>query len=87
MNDNVTTFLANLKHDIRNHQSVEVGSGIFKGQELVDVANTLAAAPDLLEALEAVIADDAESMHEFGISQHVIQKARTAIARAKGEAA
>jgi hypothetical protein len=54
MNDNVTTFLANLKHDILNNQSVEVGSGIFKGQELVDVANALSSVPILLEALKKI---------------------------------
>jgi len=41
--DNVTTFLANLKHDIRNGQTVEVGSGLFSGQELIDVAEALRA--------------------------------------------
>lgn len=39
--DNVITFLANLKHDIRNDATVEVGSGLFSGQELVDVAEAL----------------------------------------------
>jgi len=41
--DNVTTFLANLVHDIRNGATVEVGSGLFSGQELVDVAEALRA--------------------------------------------
>ena len=39
--DNVVTFLANLMHDIRNGATVEVGSGLFSGQELVDVAEAL----------------------------------------------
>lgn len=82
MNDNMVTFLANLKHDIRNNQSVEVGSGIFKGQELVDVANALAAFPDLLEALELllIVIDAPEDDY------HII-RAKAAIAKAKGVAA
>ena len=82
---NVTTFLANLKHDIRNNQSVKVGSGIFKGQELVDVAHALAATPELLAALEYVL-PLAEKNVETSFGKDAIHIARAAIAKAKGEA-
>jgi len=80
MNDNVTTFLANLKHDIRNNQTVEVGSGLFKGQELVDVANALAVVPDLLAALEFIEANTGIVSESV-----IINTALAAIAKAKGE--
>lgn len=81
MAENVTTFLANLKHDIRNNESVDVGSGIFKRQELVDVANALSAFPVFMEALQDIERSGTFTGGTFvGELQHI---AREAIAKAK----
>lgn len=93
-NDNVTTFLANLKYDIHNRHTVYVGSGLFRGQELIDVANALTAAPDLLEALRECITDQGavcfvrRDMHPEYMDRrlnYISDLARAAIAKATGE--
>jgi hypothetical protein len=45
------TFLANLKHDIRNGQSVEIGSGIFSPAECLQVVETIRIAQETLAQL------------------------------------
>lgn len=48
-------------------------------------ARLIAAAPELLEALQAVIRNDAENRDEFGLSVNVCKQAIAAIAKATGE--
>lgn len=47
-------------------------------------ARLIAAAPELLEALQAVIRNDAENRGEFGLSINVCKQAIAAIAKATG---
>lgn len=49
------------------------------------VANLVAAAPDLLEALEELVAQSLDSGHPHDWLRHEIDQAKAAIAKAKGE--
>lgn len=40
--DDVLTFAANLRHDIRNREVVSIGGGTFSGSELESVVRALA---------------------------------------------
>ena len=66
-------------------QSVEIGASVVRlpiGKHDAADARLIAAAPDLLEALEAMVEDvDNNAPGTFS----GVQKARTAIAKAKGE--
>lgn len=42
-NADVLSFLANMKQAIRNRETVEIGGGLFSGDELDSVAKALAA--------------------------------------------
>lgn len=52
-----STFLANLKHAIRNKQSVEIGGGIFNTQELTEVYKTIQSMDDALQAARLLCAN------------------------------
>lgn len=82
---NVTIFLANLRHDIRNNQTVEVGSGLFKGQELVDVAKALGMTAELLAALRDIANYDSSTHAESAekVLDENAKIARAAIAKAE----
>lgn len=45
MHENVKTFVANLRRAIRNHETVDVGGGLFKPEELQAVVDALEPPP------------------------------------------
>jgi hypothetical protein len=75
------TMAANLKHAARNG-GASIGGGEFTPEECRRVARMLDAAPDLLEALEAVIGHDAHLLP----NPWRIEAARAAIVKARGNA-
>lgn len=75
------TFLANLKHDVRNGQSVELGSGIFSPAECQHVVETIRDAQETLAQMAFTVETIA---HLRGMELELLpvaDKARAILAR------
>ena len=75
------TFLANLKHDIRNGQYVEIGSGIFSPAECQNVITTIR---DMEETLAAMTYTVETVAHLRGMEAELLpvaDKARALLAK------
>jgi hypothetical protein len=75
---NCRTIAINMRKCARDHQSANIGGGLFGPPELGAAANKIDAACDLLEALEYWFDSKATP-------QEIATKARIAIAKARGE--
>ena len=56
MIENCKTIVANMRRCVRNHQSANIGGGLFGPAEIGAAADKIDSACDLLVALESIIA-------------------------------
>ena len=81
MIENCKTIVANMRRCVRNHQSANIGGGLFGPAEIGAAADKIDSACDLLVALESIIA--AEN-HGRMITANEMDGCRAAIAKARG---
>ena len=83
MIDNCITIAINMRKCARDHQSANIGGGLFDPSELGAAANKIETACDLLAALEAMVFRWEMQMNSRGNPDYIA--ARAAIAKAKGD--
>lgn len=88
----IETLTANMRHAIKTGTPANIGGGIFSPAELAEVLPIIAAAPDLLAALRAIIGDKPVDRYGYFAAYNAMddekrQAARAAIDRATKGAA